>query len=216
MIGLTQVLNGYITPALSPLGFKKTGNTYRLVAENGDQALVNFQRSAGRPPEVVFYINVAVAPSTFVQFNDYQFGRQHPEQPGPEDGLYRDRLMPDQDMKSDPLLQTDERWHFTDRDSANRVGAHLAELLGKIVGPKLVTLVDRDRFLDYVLESKENMPWPSEGPPRSHVVLLIDKAPSPQFSAALKQSEEIGDDKLIEWVEQYLASNNSPGGLSAI
>lgn len=51
---------------LAPLGFKKTGNTYRLVAENGDQSLIEFQRTAGRPPDVAFFVNVAVAPTTMV------------------------------------------------------------------------------------------------------------------------------------------------------
>ena len=208
MISLTQVLNGYITPVLDPLGFKKTGNIYRLIQANGDQALIDFQRSAGRPPEVVFFINIAVAPTTMVDLLDYAYEREHSAQPGPEDGLYRERLRPPQDMKANPVLQTEERWHFNDRESANKVGAHIAEMLGKEVAPKLIRLLDRERFLSYATESKENMPWPSQGTPRSTVLLLIDKGPSPALKAALQQAAEAGDNTVIDWAQRYLNRHN--------
>lgn len=162
------MLNGYITPVLRPLGFTKTGNTYR--------------RTRGQR----------------------RYEREHRAQPGPKDGLYRDRLRPPQDTKEDPVLQTEERWYFNDRDSANNVGAHIAELLGKDVAPRLVRLLDRERFLSYVKESEENMPWPSEATPRSLVLLLIDKGPSPDLSAALQQAEQIGDHTVIKSAQAYL------------
>jgi len=217
MISLAQVLNGYITPVLAPLGFKKTGSTYRLIADNGDQSLVEFQRTAGRPPEVAFYINIAVAPTTMVDLWDYAYEREHPAQPGSEDGLYRDRLMPPQDMKKNPNRQSETRWRFYDRDSANKLGTHVAELLAKDVAPKLIRLLDREQFLEYVAESKDNMPWPSQATPRSTVLLIIDNGPSPGLSAALEKAAEVGDSKVIEWAERHLGRKNvRPTGSTAI
>ena len=65
MISMAQFLVRYVTPVPKPLGFTKTGATYRLIADNGDQALIEFQRSS---PNIAFFVNVAASPKTQAEF----------------------------------------------------------------------------------------------------------------------------------------------------
>ncbi len=64
MTRLAEMLGKHITPALAPLGFTKTGNTYRFRGGNGDQAIINFQTFSALPPAIVFFVNTSVVPRT--------------------------------------------------------------------------------------------------------------------------------------------------------
>src|ERR1700712_5362558 len=99
MFTLSQFLSRHVTAVLKPLGFKKTGATYRLIAENGDQALINFQRSSGT--NVAFYVNVAVAPKTASEFLDYRMKRTPRANPTTAGAALEDRVRPPADVEYD-------------------------------------------------------------------------------------------------------------------
>lgn len=48
-----------------------------------------------------------------------------------------------------------------------------------------------------------------------HVLLLIDKGPSPELSSALKAATEIGANKVVDWAANYLARQIPPPRSSA-
>src|SRR6476619_164318 len=92
MTTLAELLKTYVTPTLAPLSYKNSGNTYRLIAENGDQALINFQVSSGSvDDDVIFFINVAIVPKTQIDLNNSITGQS---QPTPAEGILADRVAP--------------------------------------------------------------------------------------------------------------------------
>jgi hypothetical protein len=68
MVTIVKFLNKYIAPALKPLGFQKTGKTFRLIAANGDQVIIEEQTSdIAKAGDMAFFINVAVVPQTYFE-----------------------------------------------------------------------------------------------------------------------------------------------------
>ena len=210
MTTLAEVLRAKVTPTLAPLGYRKTGNTYRLIAENGDQALMNFQVSSGSVEEdVIFFVNVAVVPKTQIDLNNSITGQS---QPTPADGILSDRVAPPADVKYDNNSRfTDERWQFSSPEAAERVGKHLVEILPG-VHSVLAPLLDRRTFLAY-LQQGDQQPFKAENSVRNTVMLLLDEGHSPELDEALAQSKA---PKWVAWVENYLQKVEHGTGSPAI
>ena len=213
MTTLAEVLKKYVTPTLAPLGYRKVGNTYRLTAENGDQALINFQVSSGSVgDDVIFFINVAVVPRTQIDLNNSIFQRS--TQPTTAAGILSDRLWPPADVEYDNNSQfDDQRWQFSDADGADRVGKHLVEILSGDVHPVLAPLLDRRTFLAYLHQPDENKPFKAENSARNTVMLLLDEGRSPELDDALAKSKA---PQWVAWVEDYLQRAEHGTGSPAI
>lgn len=220
MITLDAFLSTYITPELQPLGFKKTRRTYRLVADNGDQVLVEAQKSDS-PPDggVSFYINIAVVPKPYFEVAAFiferRFGRKYQEVPSTEGGLVSDRLA------SDPAVAypssgrfTDKRWYFRDEESAKLCAEHLVGKLTTYAIPVLTQLLDRKRLRAYVAEADRGVPFRALTGARVDIALLIDEGFSPELDAALERVRSGRDSAAAEWAEARLKQAQGSGGAS--
>lgn len=215
MITLSQFLDRYVTPVLKPLGFKKTGATYRLIADNDDQALINFQQSSGT--NVAFFVNVAVAPKTQSEFLDYRMKRVQRANPTTAGAALEDRVSPPAAVEYDngsPF--PDRRWHFTDDSQAEECGKLLAEVLVKDVVPTIAPLLDRKAFLAYTELPDEDRPFKSSQGSYIRVPLLIDEGPSAEMDAILAKAAAAGDMRLVNWAEDYLRRKSLSQGSGAI
>ena len=202
MISMAQFLVRYVTPLLKPLGFTKTGSTYRLIADNGDQALIEFQRSSGT--DIAFFVNVAVSPKTQAEFLDYLMKRQ-PRAPSVAGAALSDRVRPPAEVEYDNgSIVPDQRWEFTDDATAQRCGELLAEILTRDVVPVIAPLLDRKNFLAYLARPKEDRPFKSARSSYVTVPLLIDEGPNPEMEAILAKAAAAGDMRVVDWAEQYL------------
>ncbi len=211
MISMAQFLVRYVTPVLKPLGFIKTGSTYRLIADNGDQALIEFQRSSGT--DIAFFVNVAVSPKTQAEFLDYLMKRQ-PRAPSVAGAALSDRVRPPAEVEYDNgAIIPDQRWEFTDGATAQRCGELLAEVLTRDVVPVIAPLLNRKEFLAYLDRPKEERPLKAERSSYTTVPLLIDEGPSPEMDAILAKAAAAGDMRVVDWAEQYLRQHQ---GSSAI
>jgi hypothetical protein len=167
MTRLAEMLGKHITPALAPLGFTKTGNTYRFRGGNGDQAIINFQTFSALPPAIVFFVNTSVVPRTQVELFDFIFDRKRRSQPPESDGTYRKRIVPPREFSRHPhWKQPDELWTFREDidGDVDRVGSQVATAVVD-VAPTLIELLDRKKLLAFMRTRRSGSPrLPAPGP----------------------------------------------------
>jgi uncharacterized protein DUF4304 len=196
------MLDREVTPLLTGYGFERDGLMYRLTGPIGDQALIEFQRSANTwAREFWFFVNVALVPVTALAWRRHrgEIGADH--QPRIPDGIWRTRL-----NQPDPMA---EGWIITDAESAEQVRHELCERLSRWL-PDLVTLVDRRTVLDRLRRGELNLP--ELHPPTVELELLIAEGPSPRLDELLTEAErraqERGQDYWVEharWARRYAA-----------
>jgi len=214
MTVLSQVFKE-VTPALAALGYKKTGNTYRLTADNNDQALINFQLSDASGEDVIFYVNVAIVPQTQSEVLNFILQRSK-ALPSYEEGIFTDRVWPPEDFQYDNHSRfRDQRWQISE-GNANRCGTTLAETLTRDVCPLLLRLLNRRELLGYLNVPKDEKPFRADPSTRSTVVLLIDEG-GPDLEAALSEYKQAeGRNRFVEWAEQRLQLASPGSGSDAI
>jgi hypothetical protein len=211
---LDQMLRAYVSAALAPFGFSKTGRTYRQVNKHDDQALINFQVSqASGPGYNVFFVNIAIVPRTQHEVLARHYGWSASVRPSIVEGIVHDRVWPHPDVEHDNRSEfRDQRWEFTDDASAEKCGGLLAEVLATDIAPALSTLVDRRALLEYLEQPGSTTRWRADRLPRNSVVLLIDGGPSAELTAAIAQAAAVGDTNTVEWAEERLRSNTEMDG----
>ncbi|WP_328392365.1 DUF4304 domain-containing protein [Streptomyces sp. NBC_00390] len=70
MSALDLLVKQHAAPVLKAAGFKKAGRTFRLIAGNGDQAILGFARHYVAPDAVVFEVGYGIVPAPYWEWLD--------------------------------------------------------------------------------------------------------------------------------------------------
>ena len=169
-----HMLKERVGPALRAFGFRGSGSTWRLLADNGDIAIVNAQGSRySTRDEVLFYVNVAVVPEPWWAWVRSRF-------PGTvnasaADGLWHQRLEPSPPPGEHQLTPW---WSVQDSASAQMCGDELCRRLATESVPRLRALLDRAVLRS---ELREN--------DRAVAILLVDEGPNDALNALIEGIE---------------------------
>jgi hypothetical protein len=191
-----------------------------LVAENGDQLLIEAQKSDSLPDGTVsFYINVAVVPKPYFEVAafifEHHFGKKYQDAPSTEGGIVSDRIVADAAVAYPSGGRfTDQRWFFRDEDSAKVCAEHLVRKLTSYAIPVLTQLLDRGRLRAYVAEADAGVPFSAITGARVDIALLIDEGASPELDAAIQKVRLGRDSAAAEWAAARLRAQ-APGEASS-
>jgi hypothetical protein len=214
MSALTSLLREHVTPLLSEFGFRREGRRYRLVAGNGDQAFVAFQRSRTDPGAAdEFFVNLAVVPVPYwdwlrhIRPGDALTDNLQAEE---ADGLWRDRLVAPPQFAAGIEPWQAERWLLDSVENLPACGAALATALREQAVPQLTQLLDRREFLALSRDPARPL-GPGVGP--AELILLVDEGPSPELEAEIARCEALdsadypvaGD--LARWARARIAAS---------
>ena len=170
---LDALLREYVTPGMRAAKWKKTRGNYTWQADNGDRAIITFQRSlATRSDFSVFYIEVGILPLPAAQMREYW--HPLPKTPQAWHGTYRGRVMPGRD-----------RWELPE-DDVPSMGLVLKALIVDDVAPMLIQSLNRSVLLEWENDDSlmpKTVSWMGKGGGR--LCLLADTAPPEEIDAEI-------------------------------
>lgn len=206
---MSTVLGGDFAAVMKDLGFRRTGEIYRLGAPGEEQVLFDVQR--GRPAAAnTFFVNVGIYPQKWLDFRAWRLGVDNMGDPEIGGSILHNRLRVPvdvasrwQDVNSVRHASTD-RWIFNTPDEAAQCSRRLAILASQVV-PQLQELLDPDRLLEFTAR-----PWQERGQlsvdgvirPVLHAVLTADEHPPPAGVAeALETVREPVRQRVRDWIQ---------------
>ena len=140
---LDTLLRQYVTPGLRAAKWKKTAGNYTWLADNGDRAIITFQRSSGtRSDFSIFYIEAGILPLPYAQMQAYWL--QLPKTPQAWHGAFRGRVRPG----LAGYLDIGGQWQLGE-DDVPSMGTALQAILVDDVAPMLVHSLNRDVLLGW-------------------------------------------------------------------
>lgn len=145
-----ELLKRHVTPVLREVGLKRSGASYRLVAENGDVAIVDVTRWTTDPAVNGFLMNLSVAPLPYVEW----LTRDRPERMARPRG--REHSMLQWALAAPPRWRLvpaamDSVWALARESDVDAVGEVLRPMLADAV-PWLVSLFDREKLCATIQE----------------------------------------------------------------
>ncbi|MBV9486166.1 MAG: DUF4304 domain-containing protein [Frankiaceae bacterium] len=196
-----KAVTKHLVPVIRATGFKGTWPTWRLINERDDVAVINVQLSQWNTAQSArFYVNLAVAPRPWREWNAARLSRPADKSVSEQDGLWRARLQPS------PGLDTGGAWTVIDERSAEAAARDVVirlEAQGQL--REVVRLLNREAILATVDagdlgEIKRTSDW-SIHFEIAMVVLLADEGPSPQLNQVMSQLLE-RPSKVDSWPKQ--------------
>jgi hypothetical protein len=162
-----ELLKRHVTPLLREVGFKRSGASYRLVAENGDVAIVDVRRWTTDPAVDGFQMSLSVAPLPHVEW----LNRDRPERMarprGREHALLQWTLAAPPEWHLVPDA-TNTVWALASESDVDAVGEVLRLMLADGV-PWLVSLFDREKLCATIQERYAEF----NIPPERHVAQAV-------------------------------------------
>jgi hypothetical protein len=207
---LDVMLAEFVTPVLRPGGFRKTGRTYRLAAENGSQALITFQHYALSPlSRTGFIVNVGVVVEALRAWMHDRTtpSSPYPSRPSIHDSFWHDVIWAPDDVAHRIDEYRSVVWYFDDAEGAARCGRHLTRIFTEETVPFLTRMLDRGEQL-WVLHDP-SIPQARVRVGRNYageILLRVDDGPSAGLDAALAEAERQRDDELVSWARTRLDS----------
>jgi Domain of unknown function (DUF4304) len=128
---LDAMLAEHVAPVLRPLGFRKTGRTYRLAAPNGTQGLINFQSFSTSFTRASFFVNVDVVVEAHRGWMAFALNVDLTKQPAIGQGFWRDGIWPPEDVEDRFGEYRSHLWYFDDDEGAARCGRHLTRIFNE-------------------------------------------------------------------------------------
>jgi hypothetical protein len=179
---LDVLLREYVTPGMRAAKWKKTRGNYTWQADNGDRAIITFQRSVATRSDVsMFYIEVGILPLPAAQMEEYYFSL--PKTPQAWYGTYSGRVRPGRAGYDDIGGQ----WDLAEDDVPSK-GPVLKALVVDDVAPMLVRSLNRDVLLGWDADSSlmpETVNWLPTGGNR--LCLIADTAPPEEIDAEIER-----------------------------
>jgi hypothetical protein len=179
---LDALLREYVTPGMRAAKWKKTRGNYTWQADNGDRAIITFQRSVATQSDFsMFYIEVGILPLPAAQMQEYYFPL--PKTPQAWHGTYRGRVRPGPAGYDDIGGQ----WQVPEDDVPSK-GPVLKALVVDDVAPMLIRSLNRDVLLGWDADSSlmpETVQWDVKG--RGRLCLIADTAPSEEIDAEIER-----------------------------
>jgi hypothetical protein len=199
-----------VTPVLTDAGFVGAGRQRRLIAPNGDQAIVHHRPWTAREDAACFYVTASLVPMTqadWARRDDPP--RVRSRRPGPECELVGIRIPPPPEhWYGIASPYQDARWGFPVDTSGAACGAALAELLSTEVVPRLYRLIDRHELLAAIRDPDQRDVRAGMSPAvTNEIVLLLDEPGSPELHRLLDQlAAEHPDNAFLAWARARLGS----------
>ncbi|WP_127355772.1 DUF4304 domain-containing protein [Actinacidiphila soli] len=209
---LDLLVKQHVAPVMKAAGFKKSGRTFRLIADNGDQVILGFARHYVDPDAAVFEVGYRIVPAPYWEW----INRQHwasGEVRAPvafvTAVLSGDVIPPSHVAHApDDELPFRARWALRE-DNSLICGEALATVLHDDAVPQMVHLLDRTNLL-------QECRHPSLPVVRmmsltkAEIFLRVDDAPSEEIESLLADVRPAGPgDNFIAWTRQRLAQRQT-------
>jgi hypothetical protein len=192
-----ELLKRQVTPVLKELGFKRSGASYRLVAENGDVAIVDVRRWTTDPAVDGFQLALSVSPLPYVEW----LNRDRPERMAKPRG--REHSLLQWTLEAPPECHlapdaTNTVWALAGESDVDTVGEVLRRMLAEDV-PWLVSLFDREKLCATIQERYADF----NIPPERHVaqaILRSAEGPAEEVERLLAAAVTPVMPALREWI----------------
>jgi hypothetical protein len=209
---LDALIRRYVVPLAKTDGCSKSGRTFRLIADNGDQAMFVFSRHAVDPDMVVFEVNWHVVPLPYWEWiTGEPAGARKPDSSG---ALVTGRVIPPREAAHHPrdgFPFFRERWAFPYEGSDEICGLALERTLREETLPRMRHLLDRSNLLEVVRSTDVSLGmWMDVDPLVGEIVLRVDSDPAEEVGALIDQEEAAGGyPRFVQWARQRLAKRIS-------
>jgi hypothetical protein len=196
-------------------GFSKKGRTFRLAAENGDHALLDFHTHAVDPDRFVFDVEFSIVPAAQWAFVNRQYPEPLRRAPDSSGAMVICPVMPPPEAAHQPdeEMPFRSRWAFVEPTTRDDCGQELARVLREESIPRMVRLLDRKFLLE---EIRIN---PNKGMVRlrkfvmCEIMLRIDDDPVADVAALVSEAEGNGIfPPFIAWARRRLAERGASAG----
>ncbi|MFJ3728927.1 DUF4304 domain-containing protein [Streptomyces sp. NPDC090045] len=210
MTPLNLLVRDYVAPVMKAAGFKRSGRTFRLIAGNGDQAVLGFARHAVDPHAAVFDVSYGIVPAPYWQWIKRHSADGDTRVPivfGP--AVLSGRVIPPPRAAHAPDAEMPFRARWALRgDNGTVRGEALATVLHDETVPEIVHLLDRSNLLQECRHPA--LPVVRLVPlTRVEILLRVDEAPVEEIESLLGDVQLVsrGDD-FITWTRRRLSTRN--------
>jgi hypothetical protein len=145
-----ELLKRHVTPVLREAGFRRSGANYRLVAENGDVAIVDVTRWTPDPAVDGFLMNLSVAPLPYVEWLNRDRPERMARSRGRQHALLQWSLAAPPEWQLVPAAMNTV-WALAGDSDVDAVGEVLRPMLAD-AAPWLVSLFDREKLCATIQE----------------------------------------------------------------
>ncbi|MEV5006288.1 DUF4304 domain-containing protein [Streptomyces sp. NPDC056159] len=206
---LDLLVREHVAPVMRAAGFKRSGRTFRLVADSGDRAVLGFSRHDVDPDAAVFGVGYGIVPAPYWEW----INRQHwaSGQVGAprafQSAVVAGDVIPPPRAAHLPDCEgrLRSRWALRE-DNRHICGEALASALRDEAIPQMVHLLDRTNLLQECRH--RTMPVVRLVPlTRLEILLCVDDAPCREIEALLADVQPAGPgDDFAAWVRRRLAT----------
>ncbi|MFF0450276.1 hypothetical protein ACFYT4_28490 [Streptomyces sp. NPDC004609] len=209
---LDLLVKQYVAPVMRDAGFKRSGRTFRLVADNGDQAVLGFARQHIDPDADVFDVGYRIVPAPYWEWINRQHWESGEVRPplAFSGGVMSGDVIPPPQAAREPGHEVPffrSRWALRE-DNSRVCGEALATALRDDAVPQMAHLLDRTRLLQECrnpsLLAVRLVPLT-----RVEILLRVDDAPREEIEALLADVQPAGPgDNFTAWTRQRLAKRD--------
>ncbi|MFD9353461.1 DUF4304 domain-containing protein [Streptomyces sp. NPDC060031] len=214
MTPLDLLVKQHVAPVMKAAGFERSGRTFRLIASNGDQAVLGFARHYVDPGAAVFEVGYRIVPAPYREWMDRYSVDGETRAPiafGP--AVLAGSVIPPLQAAHAP----DSGMSFRDRwalraDNGLVCGEALAAVLRDETVPQIVHLLDRSNLLEECRHPA--LPVVRLVPlTRVEILLRVDDAPKQEIESLLTDVQVASPgDNFATWTRQRLAARNGTAG----
>ncbi|MFJ6761167.1 DUF4304 domain-containing protein [Streptomyces sp. NPDC091273] len=210
---LNLLVKQHVAPMLKAAGFKRSGRTFRLVAGNGDQAVLGFARHYTDPGAAVFDVSYGIVPAPYWEWINRHAADGDSRAPvafGP--AVLSGEVIPPPHAAHAPDAGMPFRARWALRaDNGLVCGEALATALHDDTVPQIVHLLDRSNLLREC--RRPALPVVRRVPlTRVEIFLRLDEAPVEEIESLLADVQLTGPgDQFITWTRRRLSTRNGSG-----
>ncbi|MFF8267578.1 DUF4304 domain-containing protein [Streptomyces sp. NPDC016562] len=207
---LDLLVKQYVAPVMKAAGYKKSGRTFRLIAGNGDQAVLGFARHYVDPEAAVFEVGYRIVPAPYREWIHRHSAIGDTRAPvafGPA-VLAGSVTPPTQAAHApDSPMPFRERWALRE-DNGLTCGEALATVLHDEAVPQIAHLLDRRNLLQECRHPA--LPVVRLVPlTRVEILLRVDDAPHEEIESLLADVQLASPhDEFITWTRRRLAARS--------
>ncbi|MDX3540658.1 DUF4304 domain-containing protein [Streptomyces sp. MB09-01] len=207
---LNLLVKQHVAPVMKAAGFKRSGRTFRLAADNGDQAVLGFARHYVDPDAAVFEVAYGIVPAPYWEWiNRHSVGGdgRAPLAFGP--AVMSGSVVPPPHAAHAPEAGMPFRARWALRaDNSLVCGQALATVLHDETVPQIVRLLDRGNLLQEFRHPA--LPVVRLVPlTRAEILLRVDDAPSEEVESLLAHLQPAGPgDDFATWTRRRLSTRN--------
>ncbi|MFF2847523.1 DUF4304 domain-containing protein [Streptomyces sp. NPDC058001] len=209
MTPLDVLVRDHVAPVMRAAGFKRSGRTFRLMADSGDQAVLGFVRHYVDPDAAVFDVGYRMVPAPYWEWINRQHwpSGQAGAPPAFGSAVVAGDVVPPPRAAHLPDSEARLRSRWALRDDNRRIcGEALASALRDEAIPQIVHFLDRANLLEECRHP--SIPVVRLVPLTTLEILLrVDDAPRREIEAMLTDMRPAGPgDDFAAWVRRRLTT----------